>query len=342
MLRLFTGTDRVNTGLPIRVGLTGTGYAAKLRAEALNLDDRATLVGVAGHTPEKTQAFAQTHQTLAYDHWQDLVQQSALDLVIIAGVNAEHGAIAEAALLAGKHVVVEYPLAIEFQQAERLVALSAAQAKLLHVEHIELLGGVHQALKTVLPEVGKVFSARYATIAPQRPAPQRWTYHKTLFGFPLIAALSRLHRLVDVFGRVASINCQTRFWDHTGAETDYPYYATCLCHAQLRFANGVLAEVIYGKGEALWQAERNLEIQGDTGAILFKGDEGTLVQAHGSHPIAVGERRGLFAKDTAMVLDHLTTGAPLYVTTAASLYTLQVADAARKSSETGTTIWLES
>jgi biliverdin reductase len=41
-----------------------------------------------------------------------------------------------------------------------------------------------------------------------------------------------------------------------------------------------------------------------------------------------------------MVLDHLTTGAPLYVTSAASLYALKVADAARRSAETGQTVYL--
>jgi len=54
--------------------------------------------------------------------------------------------------------------------------------------------------------------------------------------------------------------------------------------------------------------------------------------------IAIGSRRGLFAKDTAMVLDHLIIGTPLYVTPEASLYTLKVADAASKSTATASTI----
>jgi biliverdin reductase len=39
-----------------------------------------------------------------------------------------------------------------------------------------------------------------------------------------------------------------------------------------------------------------------------------------------------------MVLEHLFAGTPLYVTPAASLYALKVADAARRSAETGETI----
>lgn len=54
----------------------------------------------------------------------------------------------------------------------------------------------------------------------------------------------------------------------------------------------------------------------------------------------MGSRRGLFAKDTAMVLDYLTTGTPLYITPDRSLQSLKVADAARRSAETGETIEL--
>ncbi|MFM6005605.1 MAG: Gfo/Idh/MocA family oxidoreductase, partial [Sphaerospermopsis kisseleviana] len=43
----------------MRVGLVGTGYAAKLRAEALKQDPRTQLVAIAGHTLEKTAALAQ-------------------------------------------------------------------------------------------------------------------------------------------------------------------------------------------------------------------------------------------------------------------------------------------
>ena len=56
---------------------------------------------------------------------------------------------------------------------------------------------------------------------------------------------------------------------------------------------------------------------------------------------AIGSRRGLFAKDTAMVLDHLTIGTSLYVTSEASLYTLKVADAAQQSAASGNTIKID-
>ncbi|MGI0487799.1 Gfo/Idh/MocA family protein [Pantanalinema rosaneae CENA516] len=327
----------------LRIGLIGTGYAAKLRAEALRSQPHAKLVAVAGHTPEKTQEFSQIHHTIAVDHWLDLVQQSDLDLIMIAGVNRDHGAMVRAVLQTGKHAIVEYPLALDPLEATELIALAKAQHKLLHVEHIELLGGVHQALKATLPHIGTPFYARYSTIKPERPAPQKWTYSPDLFGFPLVGALSRLHRLTDLFGQVATVNCQAKFEPGAGSPPtdDSRSYRACLCTAQLRFQSGLLAEVTYGKGETLWQAERRFEVQGEQGAIVLQGEQGELIQAQGRQLIEVGSRRGLFAKDTAIVIDHLRHHTPRYVTPEASLYTLKVADAARRSAATGQTIPVE-
>lgn len=331
---MLANSSRLSDTCPVKVGLIGTGYAAKLRAETLQKDERSTLVAVVGHTQEKTEAFSQTYQAQALGSWEQLVERSDLNLVIVSTINKDHGAIANAALQTGKHVVVEYPLSLDVGEAEELIALAQGQSKLLHVEHIEMLGGLHQALKQSLPAIGNVFYARYNTINPQRPAPRRWTYQSELFGFPLTAALSRLHRLTDLFGSVATVSCQTRF----SGGTDSEFYKACLCTAQLKFTNGLVAEVTYGKGETLWQTERKFEVHGENGGLIFDGDQGVLVQGEETTPIEVGSRRGLFAKDTGMVLDHLFKGTPLYVTPAASLYTLKVADAARRSAETGQTV----
>ncbi|WP_370587958.1 Gfo/Idh/MocA family protein [Trichocoleus sp. FACHB-591] len=320
---------------PLNVGLVGTGYAAKLRAEAFQADSRSQLVAVVGHELGRAVAFSQTYQAEALDNWSALLNRPEIDLVVICTVNRDHGAIARAALEAGKHVVVEYPLALDVAEAEMLIALAKTQNKLLHVEHIELLGGLHQALRKSLPQIGSVFHARYATINPQNPAPQKWTYQPELFGFPFSGATSRIHRLTDLFGTVTTVSCQARYWRQPEADQDSGFYQACLCTAHLNFAHGVLAEVTYGKGETLWQSARTFEVQGTQGALVFDGDRGTLIQAAGEQVVEVGGRRGLFAKDTANVLDHLYKGTPLYVSPEASLYALRVADAARRSAETG-------
>ncbi|BAU62804.1 oxidoreductase domain protein [Stanieria sp. NIES-3757] len=315
---------------PLKVGIVGTGYAAKKRAEAIVADSRAELISVTGNTPEKLQDFSQTFQVTPIDSWQQLINQPELDLVFICTINRDHGAIAKAALEADKHVVVEYPLSLNPKQAAAIIALAQAKRKLLHVEHIELIGGVHQAIRQHLSEVGNVAYARYATISPLHEFSRRWSYHREMFGFPLSAALSRVHRLTDLFGTVATVACQARYWD--ASKTDY--FTACLCNAQLRFTNSVMAEITYGKGNVFWHGYRNFEIHGDRGTLLFEGETGKLIRGKDIIPLEVTSRRGLFAKDTKMVLDCLLTGESLYLQPEASLEALKVADAARQSSET--------
>jgi biliverdin reductase len=322
---------------PIKVGIVGTGYTAKRRAEAIQADERSELCFVTGNTPERTDEFCQTFGINSLTSWQQLVNHSDLDLVIIGTINRDHGLIAQAALQSGKHVIIEYPLALDYLVGKDLVELARKQNKLLHIEHIELLGGVHQALRRYLPEIGEVFYARYATIMPQNPAPRRWTYHQESFGFPLMAALSRLHRLTDLFGPVVSVTCQSRFWDTPEAG----YFRACFCNAQLQFQNGLMADTVYAKGEICWQSDRSFVLHGDEGTLSFEGEQGKLIRGEEKTDLEVGSRRGLFTLDTQKVLDHLFNGSPLYVQPEASLYALQVAEAAYQSSKQGKTIFLE-
>ena len=322
---------------PLKVGIVGTGYTAKRRAEAIQADERSQLCFVTGNTPEHTDEFCQTFGINSLTSWQQLVNHSDLDVVIIGTINRDHGLIAQAALQSGKHVIIEYPLALDYLVGKDLLELAKKQNKLLHIEHIELLGGVHQALRRYLPEIGEVFYARYATIMPQNPAPRRWTYHQESFGFPLMAALSRLHRLTDLFGPVVSVTCQSRFWDTPEAG----YFRACFCNAQLQFQNGLMADTVYAKGEICWQGDRSFVLHGDEGTLNFEGEQGKLIRGEEKTDLEVGSRRGLFTLDTQKVLDHLFNGSPLYVQPEASLYALQVAEAAYQSSKQGKTIFLE-
>ncbi len=319
----------------IRVGLVGTGYAAKVRVEALLADERSHPLIVSGH--QHTASFAQTYGLESAPSWQVLVNDPRLDLVVVAHASALHGDVVEAALEAGKHVVVEYPLSLDLAQAERLVALAAAKRLLLHVEHIELLGGLHVAMQTHLPLVGEAQYVSYRTLNPVHPAPMSWTYQLDLFGFPFCGALSRVHRLTNLFGQVAQVSCCTQ----TVMREEASAFSSILSSARLTFRSGLIADLTYGKGDQLWVRRRDVEVQGSAGAMSFVGNEGQLITADGNQAIAVAPRKGLFVKDTTGVLDYLTEGKPLYVSAAESVYALSVGDALRRASESGETVYLD-
>ena len=156
---------------PIRVGLVGTGFVARWRSQALLDDDRAELVAVAGRDRQRSYEFTQDWGGAPCADWQELLERPDLDLIFISSLNHHRGAIAQGALERGKHVVAEYPLALIPAQAQALLTLAQQQQRLLHIAHIELLGGLHQAFVDYLPHLGGISDVRYCTINPQRSGP---------------------------------------------------------------------------------------------------------------------------------------------------------------------------
>lgn len=322
--------------MTIRAGIIGTGFAARKRAEALGSISQVHLTAVTSRSPERAKCFGDEYQIAALDcvdaFWKDL------DLIFICTVNGEHAALVKQALENDKHVVVEYPLALDTNQAEELVALAQKRQRLLHVEHIELIGGLHLAMKQHMAAIGSPHYANYRTFAPKQPAPKKWSYCPKLLGFPLMAALSRIQRLTDLLGPVDHVTCQDRLQSDT---TDSNYFRSCLYSAQLRFCNGTLAELTYGKGEGLWQRSRYIEIRGEQGCLIFDGNHGSLTTANGEQAIEAAPRQGLFQKDTHWVVDHLLHGKPMYVQPEDSLYSLRVAAALQQAVEQGNRIKVE-
>src|SRR4028119_850237 len=54
------------------------------------------------------------------------------------------------------------------------------------------------------------------------------------------------------------------FWD-----TQPDFYKACLCNPQLRFANGFIAEAIYGKRETFWQSENIFTLYREERTLVF-------------------------------------------------------------------------
>ena len=332
----------------MRVAIIGTGFAARLRAEALQQDNRCQLVAVVGRNQERTQTFANRFGAKALYGVDDLLSEASIDLVFVSTVNCLHADIARQVLQAGKHTVVEYPLAFDLSQAQSLISLAEHQQLLLHVEHVELLSGIHLALQAQIPSLGDIFYIQYTTIAAAQPAPRRWSYNSAEFGFPLVGAISRVHRLMNLFGPVERVSCQLRYQfpelqsplspNSTNSPTWPEFFSSCLCSAQLSFQSGAIADLLYAKGERLWRSRKTIEVHGSQGSIQLGGEQNAVIRADGTYPIEMGSRRGLFYKDTRAVIQNLLEGIPLYTSTASSIKALEIALAAQKAAATNQTV----
>lgn len=72
----------------------------------------------------------------AYDNVRDLLADPEIDLVDVCLPNDQHEAVALAALQAGKHVLVEKPIATELKAADRMVAAAGKSGRLLMVAQV--------------------------------------------------------------------------------------------------------------------------------------------------------------------------------------------------------------
>jgi predicted dehydrogenase len=115
---------------PLNVAVIGTGFIGRVHVRSARLAG-ATVVGVSASTPERSkQAAASLNVPKAYANGLDATRDADIDVVHICTPNSLHVEVAKAALLAGKHVICEKPLATSLADARMLASL-AAERKLV-------------------------------------------------------------------------------------------------------------------------------------------------------------------------------------------------------------------
>jgi UDP-2-acetamido-3-amino-2,3-dideoxy-glucuronate N-acetyltransferase len=90
----------------------------------------------------------------------DVLKDRTIAGLVIAAPAAQHYALAKAALEAGKHVLVEKPLALELTQARELVALAARNDRRLMVGHLLQFHPAFLALKELVAQ-GRLGTLQY-------------------------------------------------------------------------------------------------------------------------------------------------------------------------------------
>lgn len=104
----------------LRFGLFGTGHwAAETHAAALGAHPRAELAGVWGRSAEKAASLAQRHGVPVYDEIDALIE--AVDAVAVALAPDAQADIAVRAATAGRHLLLDKPLALSTAEADRVV-----------------------------------------------------------------------------------------------------------------------------------------------------------------------------------------------------------------------------
>jgi predicted dehydrogenase len=102
-------------------GLVGCGTIAPVHAEAIQRTEGARLVAVASRDPGRARMFAESRGVEWAPDLAVLLKRPDVDVVTICTPSGLHADMAVAAMKAGKHVVVEKPLAVTLAQADAML-----------------------------------------------------------------------------------------------------------------------------------------------------------------------------------------------------------------------------
>lgn len=93
---------------------------------------------------------------------QAVIEHTDVDIVLVLTSMNEHGSLVRASLEAGRHVLVEKPLATDFEEAEALVELARSCSGLLVCAPHILLSPTYRAIHACVREggIGRLLSAR--------------------------------------------------------------------------------------------------------------------------------------------------------------------------------------
>jgi predicted dehydrogenase len=137
----------------VGIAIVGAGFIAESHAAAIAAGSRSSLTGIVDADPSRARAFAHAHGGLRYSA--DLAQAltwDGVDAVILCTPNDTHAALGAQVARAGKHLLVEKPLATTVADARSLVASFEASGTVLMAAHTHRAYDYGRAVKEAIAD----------------------------------------------------------------------------------------------------------------------------------------------------------------------------------------------
>ena len=135
---------------PLRAGVIGVGHLGQHHARLYASLPEAQLIGVTDQSVERAQTIADRHQARVFRTADELLPH--VDVVSVAVPTSSHYAVAKSCLQAGKHVLIEKPIAAMPVEAQELVQLAKQRGCCVQVGHSERFNPVMALMR---PHIGQ-------------------------------------------------------------------------------------------------------------------------------------------------------------------------------------------
>ena len=108
--------------MTVRIGIVGSGFAASLHAQALRQAPDVEIIAAASPNTEHVWVFTRCFDIPhAFIDYHDMLEGGLVDAITVACPNDLHCEVTLAAAAAGKHVLVEKPLAMNLSGCDRMI-----------------------------------------------------------------------------------------------------------------------------------------------------------------------------------------------------------------------------
>ena len=225
----------------IGVGILGAGFFGAYHARAIAQASGVRLVAVCAEDQALADGFAREHGGRPYGDWRAMLEDKAVQAVAITVPHHLHRPLAVAALEAGKHVLLEKPMALSVAECSRIIAAAERSGAKLMIGQIMHFVRPCMVARGLIErgELGRPITGSSSLMKIWMESNRRgWHLDPATGGGMLmtagIHALDQLIWLMD--GRVASVSAALSASFHRQAADDSAMLL-------LRFADGRFAQV---------------------------------------------------------------------------------------------------
>lgn len=334
---------------PTRLGLIGYGYAGKtFQAPLIRATPGLELAAVASRDAAKVHA--DLPEVRVHDTPAALIADDSLDVVVVATPNDTHAPLAAEALRAGRHVVIDKPMALDLAEARGLVALADASPGQLSVFHNRRWDSDYLAVKQAIDEglVGEVMHFE-SHIDRYRPAVRdRWRESAGPgAGIWYDLGPHLVDQALQLFGLPERVQAALAIQRTGGLSDDWAHVRLdygarqVIVHASMLVAGGARRFVVHGtRGSLVKLGADRQEAQllaGLTPGAPGWGEDAdplSVIDAQGDArtlPVAAGDQRRYYAA----LRDAIAGGSPWPVTPIEALAVMAVIDAGFASQREG-------
>ncbi|QHI95538.1 Gfo/Idh/MocA family oxidoreductase [Aristophania vespae] len=135
----------MKTAHSLKIGIIGSGHFGRFHALKSQENKKETLIGLYDIEQKSSQKLAKDVCSKSFLTYEALL--SEVEAVIIATPAESHFKLACEALEAGKHVLIEKPIASTLEQARVLISLAEQKRLVLQVGHLLRYSAEHNAIK---------------------------------------------------------------------------------------------------------------------------------------------------------------------------------------------------